>query len=345
MPSLLAVCAIYYNICQLDTIDINVRLHPMNLDYLDFEQPIAELDEKIEELRNVSSASAINISEEVSRLEKVSREMTKSIFANLTAQQIVQLARHPLRPYTLDYVKHIFTDFQELQGDRHSSRAPAMVGGMARFDGEPVMVIGHQKGRDTKEKLERNFGMPSPEGFRKALRLMKLAEKFQLPVFTFLDTPGAYPGISAEEHNQSEAIARNLFEMSELKTPIISTVIGEGCSGGALGIGVGDRTLMLQYAYYAVISPEGCAQILWKSVDKASEAAEALNLTAERLLSLGLIDEVIPEPLGGAHRDCERMADRISDRLRSNLKQLKSLTMDELLEQRYNKWLEMGRGE
>lgn len=317
----------------------------MNLDYLDFEQPIAELEEKIEELRNVSSAATVNISEEVGRLEKASRELTKTIFAKLTAQQIVQLARHPLRPYTMDYVSHIFTDFQELQGDRHISRAAAMIGGMARFDGEPVMVIGHQKGRGTKEKLERNFGMASPEGFRKALRLMKLAEKFQMPVFTFLDTPGAYPGITAEEHNQSEAIARNLFEMSELKTPIISTVIGEGCSGGALGIGVGDRTLMLQYAYYAVISPEGCAQILWKSVDKAGEAAEALNLTAERLHSLGLIDEVIPEPLGGAHRDAERMADRIGDRLRSNLKQLKSLTTEELLEQRYQKWVEMGSGE
>lgn len=312
----------------------------MNLDYLDFEQPIAELEEKIEELRNVGGSSAVNISEEVGRLEKKSRELTKSIFANLSAEQIVQLARHPLRPYTLDYVQRIFTDFQEMQGDRHISRAAAMIGGMARFDGEPVMVIGHQKGRGTKEKLERNFGMASPEGFRKALRLMKFAEKFQMPVITFLDTPGAYPGITAEEHNQSEAIARNLFEMSELKTPIISVVIGEGCSGGALGIGVGDRTLMLQYAYYAVISPEGCAKILWKSAEKANEAAEALNLTAQRLHSLGLIDEVIPEPLGGAHRDTERMADRIKDRLRGNLKQLKTLAIDDLLEQRYKKWVE-----
>lgn len=311
----------------------------MNLDYLDFEQPIAELEEKIKELRNVSGASAVNISEEVGRLEKKSRELTKSIFANLSAQQIVQLARHPLRPYTLDYVERIFTDFQEMQGDRHISRAAAMIGGMARFDGQPVMVIGHQKGRGTKEKLERNFGMASPEGFRKALRLMKFAEKFNLPVITFLDTPGAYPGITAEEHNQSEAIARNLFEMSELKTPIISIVIGEGCSGGALGIGVGDRTLMLQYAYYAVISPEGCAKILWKSAEKANEAAEALNLTAERLHSLGLIDEVIPEPLGGAHRDVDRMSDRITDRIRKNLKQLEGLATDELLKQRYDKWL------
>jgi acetyl-CoA carboxylase carboxyl transferase subunit alpha len=311
----------------------------MNLDYLDFEQPIAELEEKIEELRNVSSSSAVNISEEVGRLEKKSRELTKSIFSNLSAQQIVQLARHPLRPYTLDYVGRIFTDFQEMQGDRHISRAAAMIGGMARFDGQPVMVIGHQKGRGTKEKLERNFGMASPEGFRKALRLMKFAEKFHLPVITFLDTPGAYPGITAEEHNQSEAIARNLFEMSELKTPIISIVIGEGCSGGALGIGVGDRILMLQYGYYAVISPEGCAKILWKSAEKASEAAEALNLTAERLHSLGLIDEVIPEPLGGAHRDYERMSDRIKDRIRTNLKQLKGLAVEDLLEQRYKKWV------
>ncbi len=311
----------------------------MNLDYLNFEQPIARLEEKINELRRVSGASTVNISEEVSRLEKKVRELTKSIFSNLSAEQIVQLARHPLRPYTMDYVSRIFTDFQELHGDRHIARAPEMVGGMARFDGEPVMVIGHQKGRTTKEKLERNFGMASPEGFRKALRLMKLAEKFQLPVFTFLDTPGAYPGITAEEHNQSEAIARNLFEMSTLRTPIICTVIGEGCSGGALGIGVGDRTLMLQYAYYAVISPEGCAKILWKSAQKANEAAEALNLTAERLQSLGLVDDVIPEPLGGAHRDLDRMADRIQDRLRSHLKQLKKLSTDDLVQQRYKKWV------
>ncbi len=310
----------------------------MNLDYLDFEQPIAELEAKIEELRRVGSNAEVNINDEVSRLQKKSRELTKSIFNKLTAQQIVQLARHPMRPYTLDYIERIFTDFQELQGDRHISKAGELVGGMARFNGEPVMVLGHQKGRDTKEKLARNFGMASPEGFRKALRLMKLAEKFALPVFTFLDTPGAYPGITAEEHNQSEAIARNLYEMSELKTPIICTVIGEGCSGGALGIGVGDRTLMLQYGYYAVISPEGCAQILWKDVARAGDAAEALNLTAERLHSLGLIDEVIPEPLGGAHRDYERMADRIKDRLANSLKQLKSLPIDALLEQRYQKW-------
>lgn len=311
----------------------------MNLDYLPFEQPIAELEEKIEELRRVGTGQEINIAEEVVRLEKKSRELTKSIFSNLSAQQIIQLARHPLRPYTLDYIATIFTDFQELQGDRHSAKASAMIGGMARLDGEPVMVIGHQKGRGTKEKLERNFGMASPEGFRKALRLMKLAEKFNMPVFSFLDTPGAYPGITAEEHNQSEAIARNLFEMSDLKTPIICTVIGEGCSGGALGIGVGDCTLMLQYAYYSVISPEGCASILWKSAEKAGAAAEALNLTAERLKSLELIDDIIPEPLGGAHRDPERMSDRIKDRLKVNLKQLQALSVETLLENRYQKWL------
>ena len=255
----------------------------MNLDYLDFERPIAELQEKIEELRRVETGQDINIGEEVARLQEKSKALTKSIFSNLTAQQIVQLARHPLRPYTLDYLREIFTDFDELQGDRHFAKAGAMVGGLARFEGQPVMVIGHQKGRSTKEKIERNFGMASPEGFRKALRLMKMAEKFHLPLFTLLDTPGAYPGIGAEERNQSEAIARNLMEMSELRTPIICTVIGEGCSGGALGIGVGDRTLMLQYSYYSVISPEGCASILWKSAQKAAEASEAMGLTADRL--------------------------------------------------------------
>lgn len=313
----------------------------MNLDYLDFEQPIAELEQKIAELRRMTSNSKMNITEEIARLEKKSSELTKTIFSNLSAQQIVQLARHPLRPYTMDYIKHIFTHFQPLQGDRHISKAGEVVGGLARLEGDPVMVIGHQKGRTTKEKLENNFGMASPEGFRKALRLMKLAEKFKLPVFTFLDTPGAYPGITAEEHNQSEAIARNLFVMSELKTPIIATVIGEGASGGALGLGVGDRIFMLQYAYYSVISPEGCASILWKSAEKAGEAAEALNLTADRLHSLGLIDEVIPEPLGGAHRDYERIADRIKDRLRTGLRELKALSTEVLLEQRYNKWMGM----
>lgn len=315
----------------------------MNLDYLDFEQPIAELEEKIEELRRVGTGAEINIAEEVSKLEKKSRELTHTIFSNLSAQQIVQLARHPLRPYTIDYIDRIFTEFQELHGDRHSAKANAIIGGLARFDGAPVMVIGQQKGRGTKEKLERNFGMASPEGFRKALRLMKMAEKFQLPIVTFMDTPGAYPGITAEESNQSEAIARNLFEMVRLKTPIICTVIGEGASGGALGIGVGDRTLMLQYAYYSVISPEGCASILWKSAEKAAEAAEALNLTADRLADLGLIDQVIKEPLGGAHRDHDRMAKRVANSLRANLKTLSALPVDDLLAQRYERWLQYGR--
>lgn len=315
----------------------------MNLDYLDFEQPIAELEEKIEELRRVGTGAEINIAEEVSKLEKKSRELTHTIFSNLSAQQIVQLARHPLRPYTIDYIDRIFTEFQELHGDRHSAKANAIIGGLARFEGAPVMVIGQQKGRGTKEKLERNFGMASPEGFRKALRLMKMAEKFQLPIVTFMDTPGAYPGITAEESNQSEAIARNLFEMVRLKTPIICTVIGEGASGGALGIGVGDRTLMLQYAYYSVISPEGCASILWKSAEKAAEAAEALNLTADRLADLGLIDQVIKEPLGGAHRDHDRMAKRVANSLRANLKTLSALPVDDLLAQRYERWLQYGR--
>ena len=317
----------------------------MNLDYLDFEQPIVELMQKIDELRRVGTGQDVNLSEEVSRLEKKSREQTQSIFSNLSAQQIVQLARHPLRPYTLDYFQRIFTDFEELQGDRHLSKGSAVIGGMARLDGEPVMVLGHQKGRNTKEKVERNFGMASPEGFRKALRLMKLAERFNMPVITFLDTPGAHCGIEAEEHNQSEAIARNLFEMSELKTPIICNVIGEGCSGGALGIGVGDRILMLQYAYYSVISPEGCASILWKTAEKAGEAAEALNLTADKLKSLGLIDEVVPEPLGGAHRDYDQVAATLKSGILQNLKELKQLSLDDLLEQRYQRWVNVGSSE
>jgi len=315
----------------------------MNLDYLDFEQPIAELEEKINELRCVGTSQDTNLTEEVARLEQKSAELTKSIFANLTAQQIVQLARHPLRPYTLDYVERIFTDFNELQGDRHVSKDAAVVGGLARMDGKTVMVIGHQKGRDTKKKIARNFGMASPEGFRKALRLMKLAERFNIPVFTFIDTPGAFPGVSAEEHNQSEAIARNLFEMSTLKTPIICTIIGEGCSGGALAIGVGDYTMMLEYAYYSVISPEGCASILWKSAGKAKVAAEALNLTAKRLKDLGLIDEVIKEPLGGAHRNVDAMAAKIKERLVTNLAILEPQNVDALLDARYQRWLSYGK--
>lgn len=315
----------------------------MNLDYLDFEQPIAELEEKIEELRRVGTGRDLNISEEVGKLEEKSRHLTKFIYANLSAQQTVQVARHPLRPYTLDYLPMVFTDFQELHGDRHFSKGSALVGGLARFDGQPVMVIGQQKGRTTKEKVERNFGMVTPEGFRKALRLMKLAEQFQLPVFTFIDTPGAYPGIGAEERNQSEAIARNLFEMSQLRTPIICTVLGEGCSGGALAIGVGDKTLMLQYSYYSVISPEGCASILWKSSAKAGEAAEAMGLTALRLYQEGLIDEIIPEPLGGAHRNPKQMANTLKEHLRKNLTQLQAIPLDTLLKQRYERWLAFGR--
>lgn len=314
----------------------------MNIDYLEFEQPIADLDQKIEALRRIDSEQKINLNEEISRLSSKSKALTHEIFSSLTAQQIVQLARHPLRPYTLDYIENIFTDFDELHGDRHYSNAPEIVGGIGRLEGEPVMIIGHQKGRTTKEKLARNFGMPSPESFRKAKRLMELAERFKIPVLTFLDTTGAYPGITAEEHNQSEAIARNLAVMSMLKTPIICTVIGEGCSGGALAIGVGDLTLMLQYSYYSVISPEGCASILWKSAAKAGEAAEALNLTAERLLSLGLIDEVLPEPVGGAHRDLKTMSATIKRHLLIHLKHLKSKPVNTLLEERYRKLMKFG---
>lgn len=311
----------------------------MNLDYLDFEQPIAELEEKINELRRVGADQDLNISDEIKKLEQKSIELTESIFAKLSDQQIVQLARHPKRPYTLDYIQRIFTEFDELHGDRHASNGASIVGGLAKLNGQPVMVMGHQKGRTTKEKVARNFGMASPEAFRKALRLMKLAEKFNVPVITFIDTPGAYPGITAEEKNQSEAIARNLFEMAGLRTPIIATILGEGCSGGALALGVADRTLMLQYSYYSVISPEGCASILWKSAEKAGEAAEALNLTAKRLKSLKLIQEVIEEPLGGAHRNPDEMADRLKQRLISNLKSLQQLSLDELVKERQDFWM------
>lgn len=311
----------------------------MNLDYLSFEQPIAELEEKIEELRRVGADKDINISDEIARLEEKSAELSRSIFSKLSDQQIVQVARHAKRPYTLDYIEKIFTNFDELHGDRHSSDGASIVGGLARLNDEPVMVMGHQKGRNTREKVARNFGMASPEAFRKALRLMKLAEKFEIPVITFIDTPGAYPGITAEEKNQSEAIARNLYEMAELRTPIIATILGEGCSGGALALGVADRTLMLQYSYYSVISPEGCASILWKSAEKAAEAAEALNLTAHRLKSLKLIQEVIEEPLGGAHRNPDEMADRLKHRLTINLKALQKLSLDELVKQRQDFWM------
>jgi acetyl-CoA carboxylase carboxyl transferase subunit alpha len=309
---------------------------------LDFEKPIAELEAMLKELRHLRDDQELNIGDEIARLEAKSKALTDSIFASLTPWQISQIARHPLRPYTLDYIERLFTEFQELHGDRGFADDRAIIGGPARLDGRPVMVIGHQKGRDTKEKIYRNFGMPRPEGYRKALRLMKLAERFQLPVLTFIDTPGAYPGIGAEERGQSEAIARNLFEMSQLRTPVICTVIGEGGSGGALAIGVGDRVLMLQYSTYSVISPEGCAAILWKSAEKAPDAAEALGLTADRLLKLNLIDAIVAEPPGGAHRNPEQMADNLRALLREQLRQLDNLGMDDLLEQRYRRLMAHG---
>jgi acetyl-CoA carboxylase carboxyl transferase subunit alpha len=309
---------------------------------LDFEKPIAELEAMLRELRHLSAEQDLNISDEIARLEAKSKALTDSIFASLTPWQIAQIARHPLRPYTLDYVERLFTEFQELHGDRAFADDHALVGGLARLDGRPVLVIGCQKGRDTKEKIYRNFGMPRPEGYRKALRLMKLAERFQLPVLTFIDTPGAYPGLGAEERGQSEAIARNLFEMSRLRTPVIGVVIGEGGSGGALAIGVADRVLMLQYGTYSVISPEGCAAILWKSAERAAEAAEALGLTADRLLKLKLIDGVIAEPAGGAHRNVAQMAETIRAALLDNLQQLDRLGIDELLEQRHRRLMAYG---
>ncbi len=312
------------------------------LNYLDFEQPIAELEAKIEELRRVGFDNEINISEEITRLEEKNRKLTASVFSSLSAWQISQLSRHPLRPYTLDYIQLIFTDFHELHGDRAFADDPAIVGGLARLEGRPVMVIGHQKGRDTKEKIQRNFGMPRPEGYRKALRLMQLAERFRLPVFTFIDTPGAYPGIGAEERGQSEAIARNLYAMAQLKTPVICTVIGEGGSGGALAIGVGDRLLMLEYSTYSVISPEGCASILWKSADKAELAADAMGITSHSLEELGLIDEIIPEPLGGAHRDRKQAATNIKEVLLRHLDQLTRVPLPKLLDERYQRLMNYG---
>jgi acetyl-CoA carboxylase carboxyl transferase subunit alpha len=315
----------------------------MNLNFLEFEQPIAELEANIDELRHVSSDTEINISDEIARLQVKCQELTRKIFSSLTAWQVAQLARHPQRPYMLDYIKLIFTDFQELHGDRAFGDDQAMLGGLARLDGRPVMVIGQQKGRDTKEKIQRNFGMPRPEGYRKALRLMNMAERFKLPIFTFIDTPGAYPGVDAEERGQSEAIARNLYVMAGLKTPIICTIIGEGGSGGALGIGVGDRLCMLEYSTYSVISPEGCASILWKSADKAPDAAEAMNMTSQRLKELGLIDVIIPEPLGGAHRDVKAMASNLDATLRENWAQLEQLSVDELVEARYQRFMQFGQ--
>jgi acetyl-CoA carboxylase carboxyl transferase subunit alpha len=307
----------------------------MNPNFLDFEQPIAELDAKIQELRRASAGPEVNIEAELEGLQEKLRARTAEIFRNLTPWQISQLARHPQRPYTNDYIKLMFEEFHELAGDRAFADDAAIVGGLARMDGQPVMVIGHQKGRDTKAKIRRNFGMPRPEGYRKALRLMKMAERFQLPLLTFIDTPGAYPGIGAEERGQSEAIARNLLEMAELRIPVICSVIGEGGSGGALAIGVGDRTLMLEYSTYSVISPEGCASILWKSADKARDAAEALGLTAKRLLEHKLIDRIVPEPLGGAHRDPQTMAATLKAAIKEELGQLEAIPTQELLEQRY----------
>lgn len=314
----------------------------MSLQFLDFEQPIEELNQKIEALRMVGSDNEVNLSEEIARLEAKCEELTASIFANLEPWQVAQMARHPLRPQTTDYIESIFTDFQELHGDRHYSSAPAIIGGMARLNGEPVMVLGHQKGKKTKEKVYRNFGMARPEEYRKALRLMKLAEKFEIPVFTFIDTAGAYPGIGAEERNQSEAIARNLLEMAKLRTPILCTVTGEAGSGGALAIGVGDRVFMLQYSIYSVISPEGCASILWKDAAKASEAARAMGITADKIADFKLVDGIIKEPLGGAHRDLPDMTSRLKMMLSDELRALKRMPIDTLLEQRYQKFMAMG---
>jgi acetyl-CoA carboxylase carboxyl transferase subunit alpha len=315
----------------------------MNINFLDFEQPIAELEAKIDELRYVSDDADVNINEEVARLRDKSRSLTESIFSNLTPWQISQLARHPQRPYTLDYIVRLFTDFEELHGDRQFADDNAIVGGIARLDDRSVMVIGQQKGRDTKEKLQRNFGMPRPEGYRKAMRLMEMAERFKLPVLTFIDTPGAYPGIGAEERGQSEAIARNLYVMARLRTPVICTVIGEGGSGGALAIGVGDRTLMLQYSTYSVISPEGCASILWKSAEKAADAAEALGITSTRLSELGLVDQVISEPLGGAHRDIDATAGNIKEAILAALEALEQTPPEELVEARYKRLMAYGQ--
>lgn len=309
----------------------------MNPNYLDFEQPIADLEAKIQELRNASAGPAVNVDAEVHALQDKLRVRTAQIFRDLTPWQVSQLARHPARPYTLDYVRVICDEFQELAGDRAFADDKAIVGGLARINGRSLVIIGHQKGRDTKEKIKRNFGMPKPEGYRKALRLMKLAERFRLPVLTFIDTAGAWPGIDAEERGQSEAIARNLLEMSELKVPVICTVIGEGGSGGALAIGVGDRTLMLEYSTYSVITPEGCASILWKSADKAKDAAEQLGLTAKRLHSLGLVDKVVREPIGGAHRNPRQMATRLKAVLLNELDNLEQIPVEQLLQRRYER--------
>ena len=314
----------------------------MNPNFLDFEQPLAELDGKIQELRHASHGQAFNIDDEVSRLRDKLKHKTAEIFRNLTPWQIAQVARHPARPYTLDYLQAMCEEFHELAGDRFYADDPAIVGGLARIDGRSIMVIGQQKGRDTKNKIKRNFGMPRPEGYRKALRLMEMAERFKLPIFTFIDTPGAYPGVGAEERGQSEAIARNLREMADLKVPIICAVIGEGGSGGALAIGVGDRTIMLQYSTYSVITPEGCASILWKSTEKARDAADALGITASRLLELGLVDKVVREPLGGAHRDPHAMAIRLKAVMLNQLDELDNLDPKSLVDSRYKRLRQYG---
>ena len=316
---------------------------PVKTTFLEFEQGISDLEAKIEELRFVQDDSAVDISEEIARLQKKSNALTKDVYAKLTPWQMAQVARHPQRPFTLDYVNALFTDFEELHGDRSYADDHSIVGGLARFNGQSVMVIGHQKGRDTKEKILRNFGMPRPEGYRKAMRLMRLAEKFAIPVMTFVDTPGAYPGIGAEERGQSEAIGRSLYVMAELRVPIICTVIGEGGSGGALALAVGDIVMMLQYAIYSVISPEGCASILWKSADKAPEAAETLGITASRLKTLGLIDKIVGEPLGGAHRDHAAMMQNLKKALQDALRSLSSKGVDELIETRFDRLMDYGK--
>jgi acetyl-CoA carboxylase carboxyl transferase subunit alpha len=311
--------------------------------FLEFEQPIAELDAKIEELRYVQNESAVDISEEIGRLDEKSQQLTKEIYSRLTPWQVTQIARHPQRPYTLDYIAELFTDFHELHGDRAFADDLSIIGGLARFNGQACMVIGHQKGRDTKERAARNFGMSRPEGYRKALRLMRVAQKFKLPLFTFVDTPGAYPGIGAEERGQSEAIGHNIFEMAQLEVPIIVTIIGEGGSGGALALSVGDQVLMLQYSVYSVISPEGCASILWKTAERAPEAAEALGITAHRLKALGLIDKIVSEPVGGAHRDTKAMCASLKRALGDALRQVNDLKVKELLDRRYERLQSYGR--
>lgn len=337
------VLIILQYVSLLYDIGFSLGFASMNINFLDFEQPIAELEAKIQELRMVGTDADINLSEEIARLETKCNSLIKETFSKLTPWQVTQLARHPQRPHTADYISRMFTEFDELSGDRMISSGPSIISGIGRLEGQSVVVIGHEKGRKTQEKIERNFGMPSPEDYRKALRVMQLAERFQLPIITLIDTPGAYPGIGAEERNQSEAIARNLFVMSKLKTPIICTVIGEGGSGGALAIGVGDRVFMLQYAVYSVISPEGCASILWKSAEKAPQAAEAMNLTADKILQLGLVDDVIREPLGGAHRNFDAITKSLKQRLVHELQELQTIDITTLLEERYKRIMAYGR--